>query len=919
MKQLPCALALALASLMVTAQGAGALTFTAGISPGSIDHAISPSVNPRAVAFREVTGDTNPDMLVATEGANALTWRFGLGTGSFSGTASVSYGGAPSDVITGEFSGDGAVYAALANRTSGTISTVGVGQLESVTIRDTLTLPEGTEPWRLASGDFDRDGDLDLVSVNQGTNDAVVLANDGDGNFTLGEPVSLGAAPTDVAVGDLNGDGRLDLAVAASAANRVLTLLGDGSGGFASPQELEATAAIAVDVGDFNDDGNRDLAVARRNGASGSVQLLAGDGGGSFTPLATSTSPSMPNEIVAFDLDADGDDDVVTANDDAEVAVHLGNGAGGLGAATAHAVSGGQIVDVTVADLNNDGLPDLGSAGSGGTVSALLGDGSGTLFGRPGSVFPLGTATPSIGGGQALRLGHVNDNSDANLDVIAAGSSLGEAAAVVLPGAGDGTLGPPTAHLMGASTGGAQVTIAVGDLNGDNNLDVATANATADNVTVRLGNGTGGFGAVSTYPAGDGAFSIALGDFDEANGLDIAVLSINDQVVTVRLNNGSGAFGSSQTFSVPVNARRIEAADLDGDGDDDLVALVGLIAGTARLQTYVSAGNGTFSAGDFENFPNASGVGGDVAVGDVNGDGDPDFAVVQGGPLITIVPGASGANLGSATNLDSPVNENPAAELADMDGDSDPDLVVPHNSQNSVSVLLNDDGAFVHDVTVPANGNFVRDVAVGDMNNDGDADLVTYNLNTSNLSVLRQVQPDSDPPDTRIEAHPDPVTEDATPSFSFASNEIGASFECSIDKGAASFGSCSGPGFLHTASQLAAGEWTFRVRAVDRAGNVDPTPATFDFEVADVVPPQTRVIKAKINKRKRTARFRFGSSEQGSSFRCKLDKQKFRPCSSPKAYRKLKPGRHVFRVAAIAPAGNRDASPARKRFRIPKR
>src|SRR5690606_18476093 len=145
----------------------------------------------------------------------------------------------------------------------------------------------------------------------------------------------------------------------------------------------------------------------------------------------------------------------------------------------AHAVSGGQIVDVTVADLNNDGLPDLGSAGSGGTVSALLGDGSGTLFGRPGSVFPLGTATPSIGGGQALRLGHVNDNSDANLDVIAAGSSLGEAAAVVLPGAGDGTLGPPTAHLMGASTGGAQVTIAVGDLNGDNNLDVATANATA--------------------------------------------------------------------------------------------------------------------------------------------------------------------------------------------------------------------------------------------------------------------------------------------------------------------------------------------------------------------------------------------------------------------------------------------------------
>ena len=97
---------------------------------------------------------------------------------------------------------------------------------------------------------------------------------------------------------------------------------------------------------------------------------------------------------------------------------------------------------------------------------------------------------------------------------------------------------------------------------------------------------------------------------------------------------------------------------------------------------------------------------------------------------------------------------------------------------------------------------------------------------------------------------------------------------------------------------------------------VTPSPTT---PPPDVTPPATSRARARINQEKRKATFRFTAGEPGSTFACKLDKRKFRPCTSPKTYKKLAPGRHVFRVRARDRAGNRDATPAVKRFRIKKR
>jgi hypothetical protein len=135
--------------------------------------------------------------------------------------------------------------------------------------------------------------------------------------------------------------------------------------------------------------------------------------------------------------------------------------------------------------------------------------------------------------------------------------------------------------------------------------------------------------------------------------------------------------------------------------------------------------------------------------------------------------------------------------------------------------------------------------------------------------------------------------------------------------------------------QLAAGT-TVRIRV---SGPIDPEseePATanFDFHVsAELAPlpplppnapagdppppaPETAITKSAFNQHTRTARFRFSSTVEGSAFQCKLDKGAFKPCASPRAYKHLKPGRHAFRVRALAPSGLLDETAAVGRFAI---
>jgi hypothetical protein len=86
----------------------------------------------------------------------------------------------------------------------------------------------------------------------------------------------------------------------------------------------------------------------------------------------------------------------------------------------------------------------------------------------------------------------------------------------------------------------------------------------------------------------------------------------------------------------------------------------------------------------------------------------------------------------------------------------------------------------------------------------------------------------------------------------------------------------------------------------------------------DTTPPETTITKDPKNKLKKAkAKYRFVSSEPGSTFRCKFDKRKFKPCDAGKAkYKRLDDGKHKFKVYAVDPAGNRDPSPDKDKFKV---
>jgi len=106
--------------------------------------------------------------------------------------------------------------------------------------------------------------------------------------------------------------------------------------------------------------------------------------------------------------------------------------------------------------------------------------------------------------------------------------------------------------------------------------------------------------------------------------------------------------------------------------------------------------------------------------------------------------------------------------------------------------------------------------------------------------------------------------------------------------------------------------------AVDSRATPPAPPPSGGGGAVDSTPPQTTIIKGPgVKLAQGKAKFSFRSSEPGSTFVCKLDKRKARPCKSPKTYAALKPGRHRFKVWAVDKADNKDPTPAKKRFRVP--
>ena len=166
-----------------------------------------------------------------------------------------------------------------------------------------------------------------------------------------------------------------------------------------------------------------------------------------------------------------------------------------------------------------------------------------------------------------------------------------------------------------------------------------------------------------------------------------------------------------------------------------------------------------------------------------------------------------------------------------------------------------------------------------------------------------QILIDNALPDTTIGRAPGAISASRVATFAFAS-EPGATFACALDR--TSFAPCGSPvRYEH----LGPGRHTFRVRARDAAGNLEPTPASWTWTV-DLTRPDTSVVGSRTTRGlPGQATFQFRSRDRAAAFRCSLDGAPWTACLSPIVYEAIAVGAHRFRVRAVDPAGNVDWTP----------
>jgi uncharacterized protein (TIGR03437 family) len=355
-------------------------------------------------------------------------------------------------------------------------------------------------------------------------------------------PFPAGAMPDAVAVGDFNGDSYPDLAIASSTSNTVTILTGSKTGAFTQASGGSSfpvgSRPIAIAVGYFNADNILDLAVA--NQSDNTVSVLLGDGKGGFTqPHSPFPAGTNPSSIAVADFNDDHILDLAIVNQGSNmVTVLLGDGTGGFAQAPGGSSFpvGSRPVSIAVADFNLDTFPDLAIANQlDNTVTLLLGSKNGAFTPAPGSPFPL-VPTGQSGLGLAPASVAVGDfNRDLLPDLVVANQGANNVSLLLGNGEGGFTLATDSPFQAGTEP----VSVAVADFNEDGIRDLAIVNYQSGNVTVLLGNGTAGFtpAVSSPYTAGSSPVSVAIGDFNMDGAPDLAIVNKGSNTVAVLLNS----------------------------------------------------------------------------------------------------------------------------------------------------------------------------------------------------------------------------------------------------------------------------------------------------------------------------------------------------------------------------------------------
>jgi flagellin-like hook-associated protein FlgL len=288
----------------------------------------------------------------------------------------------------------------------------------------------------------------------------------------------------------------------------------------------------------------------------------------------------------------------------------------------------------------------------------------------------------------------------------------------------DGTMRAATT----ISGGTQQQDIEIADINGDGNADIMTTGevGTSRNVRVHLGNGNGTFAAVSSYSLGasanPSAFDLEVGDFDGDTIKDIVVSSYGtDREISFLKGNSNGTFQAAIASATGLSAdfgMSIAKGDFDEDGDLDL--LIGSNNVPYTVNILLNNGSGSFTSGALVGSGVLGGIGA-PSVGDFNSDGNLDFVGSDDTPQINLFLGNGNATFSSVA-LPFATGVPRSLMSGDLDGDGDLDVVSPNGGDLSV-FLGNDDGTFTArtDYSVPVG---VSNMELLDITGDSILDII---------------------------------------------------------------------------------------------------------------------------------------------------------------------------------------------------
>jgi outer membrane protein assembly factor BamB len=706
-----------------------------GLSPGP---SIGVGSGPRDVAAADVDRDGWPDLVTANSGSgDASVLR--NSAGSSLAPSSVAVGGTPIRVALLDLNHDAVLdLVALDEAAVPGARMVGVLGLETGPpfFQATPLYPEnlpGATPAGLAVGDFTADGRLDLVTALSGPRQVVVVENRsgapcvGTSFGSAPRAYAAGDGPVSTAAADFDRDGRTDLAVAAEFDKKVF-LLKNAAGHFALPTaSVDVSPAIpaAVATADFDSDGIPDVAVA--SSGTDLVQVFRGDGlGGLITPASATQGVGLnPSALVVGDFDGDGIPDLAAAAEGSGfVYVYLGDGLGGLAPGIQTGVGAGPRALVT-GFFDADARLDLAVANANGnSATILLGDGDGTFTEAPGSPVSLGAGT----GPSGIAAGDIDGDMDT--DLVTANTDSATASVLVNSGGGDFTL--VTSHPV---PGPNPTAVALLDLTGDTAPELAVTSRGNRTLTV-FTNAGGTFTTPYDYPVRSSPRAITPLDMDADGRLDLAVPCWQADSVAVLLSRPPVLLEAPR-LDVGLQPSAIVAADLDGDGDLDLA----VPSEDDIVSLHRNDGSGVFTPFPIPSY-SVAGVGEDqsIVAADFNRDGRVDLALntPENTPSVAILFGA-GPPGEFAAQPPVPLPGTFPDELAvgDFDRDGDLDLAVcDKQSSGAVMTLRNDAGVFSLASTVTNVGDTPTAIVAGDFDRDGDLDLAVANAISANIRIL---------------------------------------------------------------------------------------------------------------------------------------------------------------------------------------